>query len=151
MRNTPKRVVLPRFVQRRRQGEAQHAAAVGGIDDPIVPKPGTGVIRMSLLVVLRPDRCLEGVFLRRVQSADPLRTVASTPGRLLPAHDGDTRVRPHEQEPRIIGPAAHAIIPRTIAAADNHRQLRHRGGGDSGDQLGAILGDAARTRICGQP
>src|SRR6201999_1489569 len=30
-----------------------------------------------------------------------------------------------------------------IAAADDQRELRHGGGGNSGHQLGAILGDAA--------
>ncbi len=39
---------------------------------------------------------------------------------------------------------AHAVIAGAIGAADDQRDLRHRGAGDGGDQLGAVLGDAAR-------
>ena len=41
-----------------------------------------------------------------------------------------------------IGAAAHAVIARAEAAADDHGDLGHLRGGDRGDQLGAVLGDA---------
>ena len=43
-----------------------------------------------------------------------------------------------------VSAAAHAVIAGAEAAADQHCHLRHLGGGDRGDQLGAVLGDAAR-------
>src|SRR5262249_44212323 len=63
--------------------------------------------------------------------------------RLLAAHHRDAGVRPHPQEARSIGAAAHAVIAGAIAAADDHGVFRHRRGRDSGHELGAVLGDAA--------
>jgi hypothetical protein len=39
--------------------------------------------------------------------------------------------------------AAHAVVAGAEAAADQHGELGHLGGGDGGDHLGAVLGDAA--------
>jgi hypothetical protein len=64
-------------------------------------------------------------------------------GGLFAAHDGDAGVGPGEEEARGIGAAAHAVIAGAERAADQHGEFRHFGGGDGGDHLGAILGDAA--------
>ena len=64
-------------------------------------------------------------------------------GGLLAAHHGDAAVRPHRQEARRIGAAAHAVIAGAEAAADDDGEFRHAGGGDGRHQLGAVLGDAA--------
>ena len=96
---------------------------------------------MPLRLILRLDRRLERFLgLRRRELAA---YGGQHPGRLLPAHHRDAGVRPHEQEPRIIGAAAHAVIPGAIAAADNQGQLGHLGGGHGGHQLGAVFRDAA--------
>src|ERR1043165_6195494 len=63
--------------------------------------------------------------------------------RLLAAHDRDARVRPHPQEARRVGAAAHAVLPGAEGAAEDHGEFRHPGGGHRGDHLGAVLGDAA--------
>src|SRR3954447_19796832 len=41
----------------------QGHAGIGGIDNPIVPQPGAGVIGMALVLVLVADRRLEGFFI----------------------------------------------------------------------------------------
>ena len=41
-----------------------------------------------------------------------------------------------------VSAAGHAVIAGAEAAADQHRDLGHLRGGDGGDQLGAVLGDA---------
>src|SRR5690606_17865004 len=56
----------------------------------------------------------------------------------------DPGVGPHPQEARVVGPAAHAIVAGAEAAADDHGKLRYPGAGHGGDQLGAMLGNAAR-------
>ncbi len=60
---------------------------------------------------------------------------------LLAAHDTDTSVGPHPEEPRAVCAAAHAIVSRTVAAADDNGELGHVGAGDSSHKLGAVLGD----------
>src|SRR5690606_19236049 len=64
-------------------------------------------------------------------------------GGLLGAHYADPRIRPHPQEAWVVGTAAHAVITGAEAAADDHGELRYLGAGHRGDQLGAMLGDAA--------
>src|SRR5690606_29968207 len=55
--------LLDRGVERRRHGQRQHPAGIGGIDHAVVPQAGARVVGMSLDVVLREDRRLEGGFL----------------------------------------------------------------------------------------
>src|SRR6476620_5269056 len=45
------------------QGEAEHGAGLGGVDHAVVPEPGGGVVRMTLVLVLLPDRRLERLLL----------------------------------------------------------------------------------------
>src|SRR5699024_7016860 len=79
------------------QGQAQHGAGVGGVDDPVVPEPGGGVVGAALGLVLLDDGALElGLLGLAPGAAAGLDPVAS-PGRedgggLLPAHDGHARV-----------------------------------------------------------
>ncbi len=64
-------------------------------------------------------------------------------GGLLAAHDADPAVGPGPEEARAKGAAAHAVVAGPERAADQDGELRDLGGGDGGDQLGAVLGDAA--------
>ena len=60
---------------------------------------------------------------------------------MLAAHDGDAAVRPGEQEARLVGAPAHAVIASAEAAADQHGDLRHLRSGDRCHQFRAMLGD----------
>ena len=128
--------------------ERQHAAGVGRVDDAVIPQPGAGVIGVALGFVLRADRPLERfLLLGRPGLAARFHGVAADrrqhAGGLLAAHDRDARVRPHPQEARVVGAAAHAVIAGAEAAADDDGEFRHLRGGDRGHHLGAVLGDAA--------
>lgn len=61
--------------------------------------------------------------------------------RLLPPHHRDASVGPHEQEPRRVGPAAHAVVARTVAAADDAGYLRHLRARNGCHELRAVFGD----------
>src|SRR6185436_2163029 len=103
---------------------------------------------MALGFVLRADRCLESFFVVATPAlAGSLKPVAldlsEHAGSLLATHYRDACVRPHPQEAGAEGPAAHAVISRAEAAADNDSQLRHTRAGNSSDQLGTVLRDAA--------
>src|SRR5690606_22475719 len=63
--------------------------------------------------------------------------------RLLAAHDGDAGVGPGPEEAWVVGAAAHAVIARPEAAADDEGELGHLGAGDRRHELGAVLGDPA--------
>ena len=54
---------LDRRVERGGDRQAEYAAGVGGVDDAVVPQPRTGVIRVTLSLVLLADRRFEGFFL----------------------------------------------------------------------------------------
>ena len=47
---------------------------------------------------------------------------------LLPSHDTDLGIGPHEKEVGAVGAAAHAIVASSKAAADDDRDLWHLGG-----------------------
>src|SRR4051812_7883896 len=55
--------VLERRVGAGGQGQTQHGAGVGGVDDAVVPEPGGGVVGVSLVLVLLADRRLERLLL----------------------------------------------------------------------------------------
>ena len=69
-------------------------------------------------------------------------------GRLFAAHHGRAAVGPGEDEARVEGSAAHAIVARAEAAADHDGDLRHGRVGDRLDHLGAVLDDAAALALC---
>ena len=97
-------------------------------------------------VELGDDGLLELRFgIGRPVPAAPLGRLALDPGedagRLFPAHDRNARIGPGPQEPRRIGPAAHAVVARAERTADQHRDLGNLGGCDRRDELGAVLGD----------
>ena len=71
------------------------------------------------------------------------RTCASTAAACSPPITEMRRVRPHPQEARAVGAAAHAVVAGAEAAADDHGELRHLRAGDGRHHLGAVLGDAA--------
>lgn len=63
-------------------------------------------------------------------------------GELLAAHDADTSVGPHPQEPGPVGAAAHAVVAGAVGAAYDDGEFGDGRAGDGGDELGAVLGDA---------
>ena len=131
-----------RCIQRRRQRQSEHIARLRRVDHPVVPQPRGGVIGVAFVLVLLADRGLErfGLLGRpRIRIAVDRRQHTR---RLFAAHHADPRVGPGEQEARAVSAAAHPVVARAEAAADHHRQLGDAGGGDRGDQLGAVLGDA---------
>src|SRR2546426_3199225 len=128
------------------EAEGEDGAGVRGGDDAVVPQPGRRVVGASLLFVLREDGRAQGLELpcrHRLPLALPLLLLhlAEHGGRLLAAHDRDPRVRPHPELARAVGPAAHAVVPRSEAAADDHGQLRHLGVRHRVDHLGPVLRD----------
>ncbi len=99
--------------------------------------------------VLGADRRAERLLVRRAPRATLRfdRIAADRrehDGRLLAAHHRDARIGPHPQEARAEGTSAHAVVAGAVAAADDHRELRHLRARHGGDQLGAVAGDAAR-------
>src|SRR5471030_2276625 len=138
-----------RLVHRRRQCQRQGHARVGRIEDAVVPDARGGVVWMALALVGFADRFLERLFLvlwplaaLGLDIVAPYRRQHA--GRLLPAHDRDARVGPHPEEAGAVGAAAHAVIAGTVAAAHDHRELRHVHRGDRRHHLGAVARDAAR-------
>src|ERR1700710_1568362 len=81
------------------QGEPEHVAGVPGVDDPVVPQPRGRVVRVALVLVLGPDRCLELLFRFRAPLL-PARLCLVPPdgrehvGRLVAAHHRDAGVGP---------------------------------------------------------
>src|SRR3954470_17700940 len=139
---------LQRGVRASRQGQAEHGAGLGGVDDAVVPEAGGGVVGVALGLVLVADRLLERLLLLgRPLIATGLDAVAADLGEhaggLLAAHHRDAGVGPGEQEAGRVGPAAHGVVAGPEGAADDHGQLRYPGTGHRSDHLGAVLGDAA--------
>src|SRR5690348_13823555 len=108
---------LDRCIQGGGEGEAEDAARVYRVDDAVVPETRGGVVGMALGFVLGADWRFERfLLLRRRFAAAHLRQHHRG---LLAAHHRDARVRPHEQETRVVGAAAHAVVAGTVAAADD--------------------------------
>src|SRR5262245_66594565 len=104
---------------------------------------------MALAVVLIADRLLERLFLLLGPLAAARFDIVAPHGgkharRLLTAHHRDARRGPHPQKAWTVGPAAHAVIARAVAAAHDHGELRHTHGRHRRHHLGAVAGDAAR-------
>src|SRR6185369_716660 len=133
-------------IKSRGQAEAQHPPAVGRRDDAVVPEPRAGVIGMALALILGADGGLEGLlFLRRPGRLHiVLLDLGEDGGRLLAAHDRDSRIGPHPEKARPISAAAHAVIAGPETAADDERQLGYPGRGYGRHHLRSVLGDAAR-------
>ncbi|MNQ57944.1 hypothetical protein D3C85_721150 [compost metagenome] len=134
-----------------RQRQGQHGAALGGIDDAVIPQPCAGVVGVTLLFILGDHRRAYGLGLLLAQAFSLGRQLVAAhlhqhPGRLLAPHHRDAAVGPAEQEVGLIGAAAHAVVAGAEAAADDQGQLGHPAAGHGGDQLGAVLGDALFLR-----
>src|SRR6185369_16928975 len=137
-----------RLVHRRRERQPERHARIDGIEDAVVPQPRRGVVGMALALVLIADRLLEFLFLfLGPGAAFGLDVVAphrcQHARRLFAAHHRDTGRGPHPQETRAIGAAAHAVVAGAVAAAHDHRELRHVHRRDRRHHLGAVAGDAA--------
>ena len=63
IRKTPKRVAGMAALSAGREREAEDAAGLGRLHDAVVPEPGGGVVGVALLLVLPPQRRLEGLLL----------------------------------------------------------------------------------------
>lgn len=63
-------------------------------------------------------------------------------GSLLSSHHRDASIRPHEEEAGGVRPTAHAVVPRSVASADDAGYLGHVRAGDGRHELGAVFGDA---------
>ena len=100
---------------------------------------------MPLGFVLLPDFLLKGFLFSlwpvALQVVQPY--LRQHIGRLFAAHDRDPGIGPGPQKARAVGATAHAVVAGAETAADNHGELRHRGGGHCRHHLGAILGYAA--------
>ena len=146
-----------RRVEAGRQAKRQRLAGPRRIDDAVVPEARGGVVGRSLALVLLEDRLPDGAARRRRSACLPSRaswsrlTVASTRGRLFAAHHRDARVRPHPEEPRIEGAAAHPVVAGTERSADDDGELRDDRVGDGVHHLRAVLGDAAALVLTGPP
>src|SRR5579883_1976637 len=133
---------------RDRQREGQHLARVARIDDAIVPEMRRRIERRRLAVELIDNRLEHLVdlgpgWLLALTQVLLLGHRLHDAGRLLAAHHGGAAVGPREDEARIVGPTAHAIVARAEAADDHDGDLRDRGVGHRLDHLGAVLDDAA--------
>src|SRR4029077_13204838 len=129
------------------EAEAQNPAGVARVDQAVVPQPGRGVKRSgfslhardnSLFHHLDPGLVDRLAFALEFLLGDDRHDLR----RLLAAHDRDAVARPGEDEARIIGAAAHAVIAGPERGADVNGELRHRGVGDRLDHLRAVLDDA---------
>src|SRR5256885_7975024 len=135
---------VPHVLDRRMPGgsEPERKDSTRGerIDDAVIPEARGRVIRRSLRLVLlenaRAERFLLGVVLERPDQREDRRG-------LLPAHHADARVRPHPELPWLVRAPIHSVVPRTEAASDDHRELRHGAARDRGDHLGSVFGDSA--------
>src|SRR5699024_3367595 len=69
------------------QGQAQHGAGVGGVDDPVVPQPSGGVVGAALRLVLLDDgpaeRLLLGLAPGAAAGLDPVAPHGREHGRSL--------------------------------------------------------------------
>src|SRR5690554_2854589 len=88
-------------IHRRGQREPQHVAGLRRVDYAVVPQPGTGVVGVTLMLVLLAGGLLEGLFLCGAPfAAFPLVLLAldlgENAGGLLATHDRNARVGPHE-------------------------------------------------------
>ncbi|MPL74822.1 hypothetical protein SDC9_20641 [bioreactor metagenome] len=136
-----------RGAEARLQAEREHLTGLARIDHAVVPQPRRGIERVALALEHLDRRALErGLFLGRPAAAlalDPLAAHGGKhPCRLLAAHHRNPRIGPAPQEARRIGAPGHAVIAGAETAADQHGDLRHRGGGDGGHHLRAVARDA---------
>src|SRR5579884_2993776 len=128
-------------------GRGPAPCASPGVDDAVVPQARGAVVGVALLLVLGEDGADERVLLLRGEGLPlppqlvPLHREEHR-GRLLAAHDADAGVRPHPQEPRVVGPAAHGVVAGAVGAADDDREAGHPAGADRVDHLGPRAGDA---------
>ena len=135
-------------VQRGGEPEPQHHARIDRVDHAVVPQACGGEVRAALGLVAVEDRRGERfALLVRHVAAFALQVVQAHlqqhAGGLLAAHDADARVRPHPQLARVVAAAAHAVVARAEAAADDHRELGHLGIGDGHDHLGPVAREPA--------
>src|SRR5436190_5418446 len=130
-----------------RQAEGQHLAAVARIDQSVVPQPRGRVPGHGFGIDSLDDVLLHGFELLALDGPALALELLLGDDRhdfrgLLAAHDGDAIVGPGEDEARIVGAAAHAIIAGPERGADVQRDLRHGRIGDCLDHLRAVLDDA---------
>src|SRR5690554_4487991 len=130
-----------------RQAQGNHFPGLGRVDDAVVPEAGTGVVRVALVFVGVDDRLLEfsfflgAPFLALALHAFPANSGHNAGGLFAAAHR-DAGVRPHPEEIRAVGTAAHAVVASAEGATDQYGDLRYVGTGYGHDHFGAMLGNA---------
>ncbi len=143
----PNRVSSTGAFSAARSDRARTSRRFAWVDDAVVPQPGAGIKRMRLALEHLQRRAFERLF-RGVGPCLARTLHIGTPDlrqnarRLGPAHHRDARRGPGPEEPRVIGPARHAVIARPERAADDHGDLRHRRCRHRRHHLGAVPGDA---------
>ena len=146
IRKTPKAGRPPRIVHNG-QTQTQDRARVARVDHPVVVEPAGEEQRRRLRLDLLLDHGAHGrVLVLVVDAALGLgglpRHDRQHPGELGRTHHRRLRVRPREEEPGIVGPAAHAVVAGAVRGADVDGQVRHRRVRHRVDHQGAVLDDA---------
>src|SRR5580765_7330209 len=104
-----------RRVVRGGEAERERIARASRVENAVVPQSCGRVVGRALAIVLLEDRRANGVLLvgrKRPAFAGDLILLdgGQHRRRLLAAHHRDARVRPHPQQPRLVGAAAHAVV-----------------------------------------
>ena len=128
-----------------REAEAQRIASIERTNQPVVPQPGGGVIRIGLLFVLSSNG-RANFFDLLGRGLRPLHAAEANVGKHrfggVGSHRCDPAVGPGKEKARVEASAAHAVVASAVRTADEHRELRDSAVGHSSDHLGAILRDA---------
>src|ERR687897_23110 len=143
---------VARLFERRVRGsgetQSQDHPGVHRVYNAVVPEPRGGVVGVPFRLVLLEDGPLELLALLVGHLLCLSREVVLLNGEedvrgLLPPHNADAGVRPHPEEARRVGAAAHPVVACPEGPADDYRELRDVGVGDGHDHLGTVLGYAA--------
>src|SRR5258707_10889427 len=120
--------VRSRGVESSGDTQAEHGARIGWVDDAVIPQARGAVVGVAFGLVFGQDRRLELLLLgggpRRATSSPAfLSHGEQRTRRLFPAHDGDTRVRPHPQLARTVRAATHTVVDRAKRPSNDDREL----------------------------
>jgi len=134
-------ILLSRSTTSSSQGLSNNLSSIFRSNHTIIPESSTAEVATTFVIVLLLNLILEGLnFLLRLTLELGVGEGEHSGG-LVATHHGDAAVGPHEQEARIVGATTHTVVTSTIRATDQDSDLGDIGGGDGGDELGAVLGD----------
>ncbi len=126
----------------------EFGAGVVGFDDAVDPAAGRAVADVGLLGVGGVDRAVDGLVRRLVDGlalalAAGFLDGGEHAGSLVGAHDGALGAGPGEGEELVEGPAAHGVVARAVAAAEDDDDLGDDAVAHGVDHLGPRADDAA--------